>query len=109
MARGDIISIDATSLSNQGYIDIRPASGVEWNIRFMTATGTFARFHVNSGNYELRTSTEAGGTSESNDADQAHVTNHGPKVNLYLTNAQGFKFYGTTASGHASYLGVQTK
>ncbi len=109
MARGDVISVNHSTLGNGSTIDIRPTSGVEWNIRYMTASGRYARLHTNSGNYELRCGLEAGGTTASGDDDNATVVTHATRIDLYVNNSQSVRFYGTTANNYVSYFGVATK
>ena len=109
MARGDVISINHVTIGNGASIDIRPTSGVEWNIRFMTASGRYARLHMNSGNYELKCGHEGGATTPSNDADNATVVMHASRLDLYVNNSQSFRWYGTTGNNYVSYLGVATK
>jgi len=109
MARGDVISVNHSTIGNGATIDIRPASGVEWNIRFMTASGRYARLHTNSGTYELKCGLEAGGTTPSNDADESFVVMHASRIDLYVNNSQSVRFYGTVGNNYVSYLGVATK
>lgn len=96
MAVGDKVTIAPTSVANNGFLDIRPGSGVEWTIQNLEYSGAVELYK----------------TDGTNSVKVDNDTTGGGRIGLYLnaTNAVYWQLKNVSgANAFLSYDGVQTK
>ena len=104
MARGDSISINDTTIGSNAAVVFGPASGVQWNIKFMTASHSGPSL-TTAGGDELNCAPWAGETTET--APGSSVTRYASRINWVITNSQKMRIYNTYAGNQTySYYGT---
>ena len=107
MARGDSISTTILTASGGSTTTVRPANGVEWYIRFATASGSQLYWRSPTATNEIQTDHEGGNTGASQSAE---VKAWSDKTHFMITYANYLRVYNESGgTRYWNYFGSQMK